>query len=90
MEDAELAEDGAAIVVDLFAGEAVVGVEGVDAAEREFDAAAGWGQAAPSAEVRAADYDFYQDCVVGHVAALLLAGLAAGALFLQDRQRRYS
>jgi hypothetical protein len=74
VEYAKLAEDGGAVVVDFFAGEAggtLRGwVEGVDAAEGEFDAAAGGGEATPCAEMSAADEDFDEDGFGGNVAAL--------------------
>jgi hypothetical protein len=70
VEDADLVKDGGAVIVDFFSGETVVIVEGVDAAERELDAAAGGWKSAPRAEMRAADDDFDQDGVVGDVAAL--------------------
>ncbi len=55
VEDSELTKHGRAIVVDLFSGEAVFGVEGVNAAERELDATSGGGKTTPGALVGAAD-----------------------------------
>ena len=70
MEDTELVQDRGAVVVDFFSGEAVGGVERVNAKKGDFDSAAGRGKAAPSAEMRAADDDFHQNGVVGDMAAL--------------------
>jgi hypothetical protein len=65
-----LSQDGSAVVVDFFAGQAVVRVESVDAAQGELDAATGRRETAPSASMRAANHYFYQDGVVGDVTAL--------------------
>jgi hypothetical protein len=69
-----LAEDGGAVVVDFFAGEAggtLWGwVEGIDTAEGKFDTASSGGKAAPGAEMGAADDDFDEDGFRGDVAAL--------------------
>ena len=70
VEDSELAKDGGAVVIDFFSGEAVFGVEGVNAAEWEFDAVSGGRKTAPGALVRAADDDLEQNGVVGDMLTL--------------------
>ena len=70
MENAHLPQYGGAVVVDLFPGQAIVFVEGVDAAERDLDfSSRGW-QAAPLPEMRAANRYFHKNRVVGEVLAL--------------------
>jgi hypothetical protein len=70
MEDAQLSQYGASIVIDLLCCEAVVGVECVETAEREFDAAARRRKTAPAAEVRPSNDNFDNDGLVADVAAL--------------------
>jgi len=72
MENTQLPQHRATVVVDFFAGETVVGVEGVDAAKRELDAARGGREAAPRAEMSAANKDFDEDGVVGDMFSLNL------------------
>lgn len=86
MEDAELAKDGAAVIVDFFSGQAVVRVEGIDSAEWEFDAPSGGWKATPRAKVRATNDDFEKDRVAGDMAALdvdLQIGQRAHDLFVE-------
>src|SRR5579859_1299405 len=47
VEDAELAQDRRAVVVDSFAGKSIIGVESVDAAQRDLDASPGSRQSPP-------------------------------------------
>jgi hypothetical protein len=70
VEDAELSQDGGTVVVDFFAGQAIVCVESVDAAQGELDAAPGGRETAPTSAMRTANHYFYQDGVVGDVAVL--------------------
>jgi len=52
-EDADLPQHCDAVVVNALAGEAVIGMEAVDGAEWEVEAAAGGGEPTPGARVRA-------------------------------------
>src|ERR1700688_2272114 len=70
VEDAELAQYCPAVVVDFFSGQTVIGVEGVDTAKWEFHPSPSCRETAPGAELRSANHDFEDDCVVGDVAAL--------------------
>ncbi len=70
VEDAELPQDGSAVIVDSFTGQAVIGVEGVHAAERELDAPPGGRKATPGAEVCAANHDFHENGFLRHMPPL--------------------
>jgi hypothetical protein len=70
VKDAELAQDGAAIVVNSLSGEAIITVERVHPAKWELNPSSGGGEAAPGAEVRPANHNLHQDRFVGHVAPL--------------------
>ena len=70
VENAELPQHRAAVVIDSFAGETVVGIEGIDTAKRELDTPAGGRKAAPRAEVSAANDDFNEDGIVGDMFSL--------------------
>lgn len=51
VKDAQLPEHSSAVVVDFFAFQTVMGVEGIDAAERNFNSASGRGKSAPCAQM---------------------------------------
>jgi hypothetical protein len=68
--DAELAEHGGAVIVDLLAREPVVFVERVNAAERKLDMKAGRRQAAPETPVVPANDDLEHDRCFAGVAPL--------------------
>jgi nitrite reductase/ring-hydroxylating ferredoxin subunit len=70
MEHAELPEDGRTIVVNPLAGQAIVGVKRVHAAQGKFDSPSGGRQTAPIAEMSAANDDFHEDGVVCDVLTL--------------------
>jgi hypothetical protein len=70
VEDAELSQDCAAIVIDSFARQTISGVERIYGTKWDFDAPAGRGKAAPLAKVRASNDHFEEDSVVCDVAAL--------------------
>ena len=70
MKDAELAEHGGAVIVDLLARKPVVVVERVNAAKRKLDVTAGRRQASPGAQVAPADDDFEHDRCFAGVAPL--------------------
>jgi hypothetical protein len=55
VEDADLAQYGRPVVINLFSGQTIVRVEGVHAAQRNLDAAACRRKTTPSAEVRSAN-----------------------------------
>jgi hypothetical protein len=69
VEDAELPEDGGAVVIDFFSGQPVIGIEGVNATERDVNASPSSRQTAPFTQMRAPDTDFKHDSVVGYVTA---------------------
>src|SRR5450432_2670901 len=70
VENAELSQHRAPIVIDFLPGQTVVGVEGVHTAERKFDPPPGRRKTTPSAQVRTANDDFKQNSVAGDVSAL--------------------
>src|SRR5215203_5291661 len=70
VEHAELAQHRRAIVIDPFAGEPVRRVEREDAAEREFDRAAGRWQAPPGALVPPRNDGLQNDRVLADVTLL--------------------
>src|SRR5262249_15851810 len=61
VKDAELAEHGDAVIVDLLTCEPIVCVERIDAAERKLDGAAGRRQSAPGTELVSANDDVQND-----------------------------
>src|SRR6187551_2589222 len=63
-EHAELAKDECAVVIDPFAGQAVVIVEGEHTAQRQPDGATRGRKSAPGAEMSAANLHFEHDGVV--------------------------
>src|SRR5215475_2986709 len=67
MKNAKLSQDGSAIIVDLLSCEAVVSIEGVNAAERDFDLPSRCWQSSPCPKMRAANHDLDHDGVIGHV-----------------------
>jgi hypothetical protein len=81
VENTDLPEYSGAIVIDFFSSQAVFGVEGIDAAERELHSPSGRRQAAPLAEMRAANDDLDQNGLVRDVLALYID--------LQIRQRTH-
>jgi hypothetical protein len=70
VENAELAQHRPAVVVDFFSGQSVIGVEGVDTAKWELHPPPGRRETAPGAELRSANHDFEDDCLVADVAPL--------------------
>ena len=67
MEYAELPQHRSAVVIDSFAGQAIIGPKRIHTAEWELDAPPSRRQTTPSAEVRAADHDFNHDGILRHV-----------------------
>src|SRR5215471_10437184 len=61
VEHAELTEDHRAVVIDAFAGKAIIGVEGVDPTEWDLDAPPRRRKPAPASEMRAANHHFQHD-----------------------------
>jgi hypothetical protein len=72
VENAELFQHGPSIVVDLFPGQTVVGVERVHAAKREFDVLTRCRKTSPPAKVRTAYHDFNENGLVCDMSALNL------------------
>ena len=70
VENAELPQHGATVVVDFFPSQTVFGVEGVHAAQRELDATPRRRKPAPPAEVRTANHDFEENRILRNMAAL--------------------
>jgi len=70
MENAELPEHRAAVVVDFFSRETVIGVKRIHSAQREFHSPSRRGKAAPAAQVRSANDDLEQNGFVRDVTAL--------------------
>ena len=64
VENAELPQHCAAVVIDFFAGQTVIGVEGVHAAKRKLDPPPRRRKAAPAAEMRTANHDFEENRIV--------------------------
>jgi len=69
VENAELPQDRPAVVVDFFSGKTVVCVERVDTAERELHSPPRRRKTTPPSEVRTANYDFNENCVVCDMSA---------------------
>ena len=61
VEDAELPQDRGTVVIDFLASQTVVGVEGVNATERDINAPPGGRQTAPFTQMRAPDSHFQND-----------------------------
>jgi hypothetical protein len=72
MENAQLSQHRAPVVIDFFPGRAVIGVERVHTAKRELNSTPRRRKATPSAEVRTANYDFNENSVVCDMSALYL------------------
>jgi hypothetical protein len=70
VEDAELPQHRPPVVIDFFPGEAIIGVEGVNPAERELESPPGRRKATPAAKMGTADDDFNQNRVVGDMPVL--------------------
>ena len=58
MQHAQLLQHGSAVVVDAFAGEAIVGGKGIEPAKWDGESSAGCRKTLPCSEVGAADDDF--------------------------------
>jgi hypothetical protein len=72
IENAELPQDRAAIVIDFFSSQPVIVVERIHPAEWELDSPACRGKATPRSEMSSANHDFHEDGIVRHVAPLYL------------------
>ncbi len=70
VEDAELPQNRAAIIVNPFTGQTIVAVKRVNAAKREFDSPPGGRKATPVAEVCSANHDFNENGVLCDMPAL--------------------
>src|SRR5512143_2111355 len=72
MEQTELTQHCAAIIVDALSRQPVIGVELIDAAKREFDPSPCRRQAAPRPEMRTADDNLHDQSLGGLVPVLHL------------------
>jgi hypothetical protein len=70
IENPKLAKHSGAVVIDFLSGEAIFGVEGVNAAKRKLHPTSGGGKTTPGAQMRAADKDLEQNGIVGDVSTL--------------------
>jgi hypothetical protein len=70
VKNAQLPQDRSAVVVDFLAGQTVIGVEGVYAAEWERNSPPCRRKTTPRAEVRTADHDFNKNGVVRYMSSL--------------------
>ena len=70
MEDAELPQHRAAIVIDFFPSQAILGIERIDAAKRKLDSPPGRRKTAPFSQLRTANHDFKHNSIVGDMPAL--------------------
>src|SRR5262249_650060 len=72
VKDAQLPQHRRPVVVDLLSGQSILGVEGVDAAQRNLNAAACRRKAAAGAEMSSANQNLDQDGNFGNVLTLHL------------------
>ena len=70
MENAELSQYRAAVVIDFFSGQLVIVVERIHPAERELYSPPCCRKATPRSEVSSANYYFHENGVIRHMAAL--------------------
>jgi hypothetical protein len=70
VENAELSQHGAPVVVDFFPGQTVIGIERVDTAKRELDSLPCRRKTTPAAEMSPAYHDFNKNGVVCDMSAL--------------------
>jgi hypothetical protein len=72
VENAELPQHRAAIVIYFLSSQPVIVVERIHPAERELDSPPRCRKATPRSEMSSANYYFHEDGIVRHVAALYL------------------
>src|ERR1043165_4846111 len=72
MEYSELPQHGRAIIVNLFAGQSVIRIERVNAAERNFDGPSRCRKSEPCTQMSAADDYFHNDAIISNVFVLYI------------------
>ena len=72
VENAELSQHRPSVVVDFFPGQTIIDVERVHTAKRELDSSPGRRKTTPPAEVRTANHDFNENCVLCNMLVVYL------------------